>query len=146
MITIVVVIHLLVAMSMIGLILLQKTEGNAAGGGFSASANLSSMMQPRPRSNPLGRATVILGIAFFVTSLGLALLSKQAGPAPSIFTAPADAAKNAPKVNEIRTDPAAPAAPEAGGTPAPNLGGTPAPSLGGTAAPAPAGAPAVPTN
>ncbi len=147
MITIVVVIHLLVAMSMIGLILLQKTEGNAAGGGFSASASLSSM-QPRPRSNPLGRATAVLGIAFFVTSLGLALLSKEAGPAPSIFTTPADAAKNAPKVNEIRTDPTAPAAPEAGGTPAPAMGGTPAPSLGGTAAPpaAPAGAPAVPTN
>jgi preprotein translocase subunit SecG len=142
MITIVVVIHLLVAVSMIGLILLQKTEGNASGGGFSASSNLSSMMQPRSRANPLSRATVVLGIAFFATSLGLALLSKQAGPAPSLFAAPAEAAKSAPKVDEIRTEPGAPVTE----TPAPALD-APAPTPAPTPAPAaPAGAPAVPTN
>ncbi len=147
MLTVVVVLHLVVAMSMIGLILLQKTEGNASGGGFSASANIGSMMQPRPRANPLSRATVIMGIAFFATSLGLALLSKHAGPAaPSIFATPAVDGANAPKVNEIRTDgptPPAAAAPAAGGleTPAPAFGGS-APA----APPAPAGAPAVPNN
>ena len=138
MITVVVVIHLLVAIAMIGLILLQKTEGNASGGGFSASSNLSSMMQPRTRANPLSRATVIMGIAFFGTSIGLALLSKQAGPAPSLFAAPVEAGKNAPKVDEIRTDSAAPVTE----TPAPTLDApapTPAPA-------APSGAPAVPTN
>lgn len=134
MITVVVVIHLLVALSMIGLILLQKTEGNASGGGFSAASSLGSMMQPRPRSNPLSRATVILGIAFFATSLGLALLSKQAGPAPSIFETPD--AKSAPKVNELRADPT----PASGSTPAPSLDAQPA------APAAPAGAPAVPNN
>ena len=138
MITVVVVIHLLVAISMIGLILLQKTEGNASGGGFSSSSSLSSMMQPRSRANPLSRATVIMGIAFFATSIGLAILSKQIGPAPSLFAAPVDATKNAPKVDDIRTDSAAPATE----TPAPALDApapTPAPA-------APAGAPAVPTN
>lgn len=147
MITVVVVIHLIVAMTMIGLILLQKTEGNAAGGGFSANANMSSMMQPRPRANPLSRATVIMGIAFFATSLGLALLSKQAGPAPSIFAAPGAAVDaNAPKVNEIRTDGPVP---PAGDAPAAGALETPAPSFGGSPTPAPsapAGAPAVPNN
>jgi len=152
MITVVVVIHLIVAMSMIGLILLQKTEGNASGGGFSASSSMSSMMQPRPRANPLGRATVFLGIAFFATSLGLALMSKQAGPAPSIFTAPTDA--GGPKVNEIRTEPVpgAPPAADATGpsvpseTPAPDFGGGAAPSVAPSVPTAPAGAPAVPNN
>jgi preprotein translocase subunit SecG len=142
MITVIVVIHLLIAMAMIALILLQKTEG-AAGGGLAASANLSSMMQPRARANPLSRATVFLGIAFFGTSIGLALLSKEAGPAPSIFVAP-DAA-NAPRVDELRTDPTA----QPSGTPAPNLDATPAPNLNGPAVPAvPQGgaAPAVPSN
>jgi len=152
MITVVVVIHLIVAMTMIGLILLQKTEGNASGGGFSANASMSSMMQPRPRANPLSRATVIMGIAFFATSLGLALLSKQAGPAPSIFAAPgAVDAAGAPKVNEIRTDAPTADAPADAPSSAPAAGGleTPAPSFGGPtvpATPAPAGAPAVPNN
>ncbi len=149
MITVVVVIHLLIALAMIGLILLQKTEGNSAGGGFSASANLSSMMQPRTRANPLSQATVVLGIAFFGTSLGLALLSKQAGPAPSIFAVPEAASGNAPKVTDIRgeTPPADAAAPNAPGSAAP-ASGTPAPSLEGLfQAPAvPQGAPAVPNN
>lgn len=152
MITVVVVIHLLVAMVMIGLILLQKTEGNAAGGGFAANASLNSMMQPRTRANPLSRATVILGIAFFATSLGLALLSKATGPAPSLFTPAATTADGpAPRVDEIRG-----AAPAADAAPAvPGATGTPAPSFGPPAAPAapaapPAGpqggAPQVPNN
>ena len=142
MITVVVVIHLLIAMAMIALILLQKTEG-AAGGGLAVSANLSSMMQPRARANPLSRATVFLGVAFFVTSIGLALLSKQTGgPAPSIFVAPDT--ESAPRVNELRADPTAPPT----GTPIPNLDGTPAPNLGGPVVPAvpQGGAPAVPSN
>jgi preprotein translocase subunit SecG len=145
MLTVVVAIHLVVAFSMIGLILLQKTEGNASGGGFSASASMTSMMQPRSRSNPLSRATVVFGIMFFATSLGLALLSKQAGTAPSIFAAPVSADGATPKVNDIRTDaPETDAAPAAGGqeTPAPSFGGTPTPA----APSAPVGAPAVPNN
>src|ERR1700759_3710270 len=112
MITVVVVIHLLVAMVMIGLILLQKTEGNASGGGFSGQASLS-MMQPRARPNPLSRATVVMGIAFFATSIGLALLSKQNGPAPSLFVAPSTSGPQ-PKVNDIRQ----PSAPTSSETPA----------------------------
>jgi preprotein translocase subunit SecG len=149
MITVVVVIHLIVAMVMIGLILLQKTEGNAAGGGFSANASLSSAMQPRARPNPLSQATVVLGIAFFATSLGLAILAKATGPAPSLFTPAATDASSgpAPRVDEIRTTPAdapAPAVPAV-----PGASGTPAPSFNApAAAPAPAqsGAPQVPNN
>ncbi len=151
MITVVVVIHLLIALAMIGLILLQKTEGNSAGGGFAASSSLNSMMQPRTRANPLSQATVVLGIAFFASSLGLALLSKQAGPAPSIFAAPEAASGAAPRVSDIRTEAepapagAPAAAPPASGAPA---SGTPAPSFDGLAAPpsVPQGAPAVPNN
>jgi len=72
MLTVLIVIHIMVAVSLIGLILLQKTEGNSAGGGFSVSS-MTAMMQPRARPNPLSRATTVLGIGFFVTSLGQAL-------------------------------------------------------------------------
>jgi preprotein translocase subunit SecG len=134
MVTVILIVHLFIAMAMIGLILLQKTEGNAAGGGFSASANMSSMMQPRARPNALGRATAILGIAFFATSLGLALIAKQTGPVRSVLDTPAAATGDAPKVNEIRgEEPAAPAAPPAAEAPAP-------------AAPAAPAVPTVPNN
>lgn len=147
MITVIVIIHLLVAMAMIGLILLQKTEGNASGGGFSAGASITSAMQPRARANPLSRATVVLGITFFATSIGLALLSKATGPAPSLFTPAADSASGPqPRVDDVQTPTSASAA-----TTAP-AAGTPAPSFDGLAAPAapPAipqgGAPQVPNN
>lgn len=148
MITVVVVVHIIVAMVMIGLILLQKTEGNAAGGGFAANASLSGMMQPRARPNPLSRATVILGIAFFATSIGLALLAKATGPVPSLFTSPAasDASGPAPRVDDIR----APAAPASDAAPAvPGAASTPAPSFDapGAAPVVPqSGAPQVPNN
>lgn len=151
MVTVIVVIHLLIAIAMIGLILMQKSEGNAAGGGFAASANLSSMMQPRARANPLTNATVILGILFFGTSISLALISKRAGPAPSIFAAPPAAATGAaPRVSDIKGEGDAPAAPSTGAAPgeapiAPSFGGSAAPSAP-PAVPQNGGAPAVPNN
>ena len=126
MLTVFVVIHILIAVGLIALILLQKSEGNAAGGGFSVSAT-AAMMQPRSRPNPLSRATTILGITFFATSLGIALLAKNVGPAPSLLnSSPATSSGRAPRVDEIATPTAEPAA-------------TPAPE-----ASAPAAAPAVP--
>ena len=115
MLTVLIVIHLMIAISLIALILFQKSEGNAAGGGFSVSA--MSAMQPRARPNPLSRATTILGIGFFVTSIGLALVAKNLGPAPSLLNSnPATASGRAPRVDEVTTPAAtAPAekAPEA---------------------------------
>jgi len=74
--TVILVIHLLIALSMITLILLQKSEGFASGGGMMGGASLTGMTQARSRANPLTRATAILGISFFATSLTLALLAK----------------------------------------------------------------------
>ncbi|MHB1204195.1 MAG: preprotein translocase subunit SecG [Rhodospirillaceae bacterium] len=134
MLTVFIVIHILIAVGLIGLILLQKSEGNSAGGGFSVSS-MTTMMQPRARPNPLSRATTILGIGFFVTSLSLALISKTVGPAPSILDVPgASSSGRAPRVDEVRTPAAAtPAA-------APGAPATP----GGPTAAEPA-APVVPT-
>jgi preprotein translocase subunit SecG len=103
MLTVLIVVHLMIAIGLIGLILLQKSEGNAAGGGFSVSS-VTAMMQPRARPNPLTRATTILGITFFATSLGLAVIAKNVGPAPSLLDSnPGTAAGRAPRVDEIRT-------------------------------------------
>jgi len=99
MVNVILTIHLLIAIGLVALILMQKTEGNASGGGFSQSSVTS--MQPRPRPNAISRATTILGICFFVTSIGLALIAKNSAPTSSIIDAPASAAKDAPKVTDI---------------------------------------------
>jgi len=113
MIQVLVVIHLLIAAVMIMLILLQKSEG-AQGGGFAATASVNTMSQPRARPNPLSRATTVLGICFFATSLGLALLAKPRTTNTSIF-APQVEGPAVPKVGDVpglppvEAQPAAPA-------------------------------------
>ncbi len=90
MIQVLLIIHLIVAAALILLILLQKSEGGAAGAGMSATASVSTMMQPRARPNPLSRMTTWLGIGFFATSLGLALLAKPETAPSSMFTPQVD--------------------------------------------------------
>jgi preprotein translocase subunit SecG len=111
MIQVLVVIHLLIAIIMIALILLQKSEG-AAGAGFSAAASVAAMNQPRARANPLSRATTVLGICFFATSLGLAMLAKPRDPSTSLF-APQVEGPAVPKVDEAPAADGAPAVPVA---------------------------------
>lgn len=79
--TVVIVVHLMVVLAMIGLVLLQRSEGGALGIGGGQGAFMSG----RGAGNMLTRSTAVLAAAFFATSLGLALLSKyQASPSDVI--------------------------------------------------------------
>lgn len=131
--TVVLALHLLVTAVLIFLILLQKTEGNAAGGGFGGGVSLSAMMQPRSRPNALTRATSILAVTFFATSITLALLARN-HTAPTSIIAPVATTGGVavPKVSDSVIE--TPAAPAAG-----------APADAAPAAPAGDAAPAVPT-
>jgi preprotein translocase subunit SecG len=68
--TVLIVIHLMVVSAMIGVVLLQKSEGGGLGIG-STGGFLSS----RGTANVLTRATALLGATFFVTSLFLSILA-----------------------------------------------------------------------
>ena len=68
--TVIVVIHLMVVATMIGVVLLQKSEGGGLGIG-STGGFLSS----RGTSNVLTRTTAILAGVFFATSLVLSVLA-----------------------------------------------------------------------
>jgi len=126
--SVVVIIHVFIAVALVGMILLQKTEGNASGAGFSGGASVESMMRPRARPNPMGRATAILGICFFATSLTLAVMSKPAHRQNASFMAEPSRTPAVPKVDETpsvpKTDeapaPAAPTAPSSQGPVVPN--------------------------
>jgi len=76
---------MIIAVIMIGMILLQKSEGGAMGGGLTGGASVTGMAQARARVTPLNRATTFVGICFFVTSLALALLARPKDAPTSIF-------------------------------------------------------------
>ena len=68
--TVIIVIHLMIVLAMIGLVLLQRSEGGGLGMGGAAG-----FMSNRGTANMLTRATAILAGLFFVTSLVLSLLA-----------------------------------------------------------------------
>ncbi len=98
MITVVFVIHILIALAMIGLILVQRSEGGALGMGGGGGG----MMSSRSTANLLTRATAVLAGSFMVTSLVLTMLAgrdtgstsilDQGGTPPAPIEAPAEPA------------------------------------------------------
>jgi len=75
--TVLIVIHLMVVVAMIGMVLLQRSEGGALGmGGGGGGGGGSGFMSARGAANALTRSTGILAAAFFVTSITLSILAK----------------------------------------------------------------------
>lgn len=72
MITVVIVVHLIIAVGLIAVVLLQKSEGGALGVG---GGGMSGFMSGRSTANLLTRTTAVLAAGFFVTSITLALLA-----------------------------------------------------------------------
>ncbi|SHF10407.1 preprotein translocase subunit SecG [Microbulbifer donghaiensis] len=76
----VLVVHVLTALSIIGLILLQQGKGAEAGASFGAGAS-QTVFGSQGSGNFFSRLTAIMATVFFVTSIGLALLAKQGAEA-----------------------------------------------------------------
>jgi preprotein translocase subunit SecG len=70
------IIHVLVALAVIGLVLLQQGRGADAGAGFGGGAS-TSLFGARGAASFLSRTTAILATVFFVTSLSLAYLADK---------------------------------------------------------------------
>jgi preprotein translocase subunit SecG len=73
------VIQLIVTIAMVIVVLLQRSEGGALGMGGGGSG-LGGMFSPRGAADTLTRTTAILAILFFLSSLGLTLLSVHGRP------------------------------------------------------------------
>lgn len=69
--TVLIVIHLMVVLALVGVVLLQRSEGGGLGIGGG-----SGFMTARGASNALTRTTGILAIAFFATSLALSIMAR----------------------------------------------------------------------
>lgn len=71
------VIHLIVCICLIGAVLLQRSEGGALGMGGGGGGGGGGFMSGRGAANALTRATALLTVAFFATSIMLTLIARQ---------------------------------------------------------------------
>lgn len=113
MLTVILVIHLLIAIALVILILLQPSEGGgiglgSAGGGGAGGGGFGGMMTGRGTANFMTRATAVLAACFMATSIGLTMLSGGGEERSILDDLPAAGAPAAPGPD------GQPAAPEEG--------------------------------
>jgi preprotein translocase subunit SecG len=108
-------VHVLLALMIIGLVLLQRGKGAEAGAGFGSGAS-GTVFGARGTSTLFSKLTAVFAGLFFVTSLTLAYLGSHATPQPTsvLERAAQAAAATAP----TKAPPVTPATPPAS-TPAP---------------------------
>ncbi len=75
---IIIVIHVMLGLSIIGLIMMQQGKGADAGASF-GSGSAGSVFGAQGAASFLSRTTAIMAALFFVTSLGLAFLNSKKG-------------------------------------------------------------------
>ena len=107
MITVVFVIHILIALALVCLVLLQRSEGGALGIGGGGGGG---MMSSRSSANLLTRATAFLAAVFMTTSLVLTMMASsrtaptsildQGGSPPAPLEAPAEPASPTVPISE----------------------------------------------
>ncbi len=109
MMTVLLVIHLMVAAALVGVVLLQRSEGGALGIG-GGGAGSGGFLTGRGQANLLTRVTAGLALAFFTTSILLTIVGNQTGPKGSVFDSPATTTAPAADGKAAPAEPTAPAA------------------------------------
>lgn len=122
-------IHLILALLLIGVVLLQRSEGGGLGMGSSGGA-----ISGRAAATALGKVTWILAAMFIVTSISMTILASRSASTASVIDQ-MGAEQPAPKAP-------APALPAGGDLLPPSNDGTPAAPPAATAPAAPPAAPA----
>jgi preprotein translocase subunit SecG len=107
--SILIVIQLFVSIAMICVVLLQRSEGGALGMGGGGSG-LGGLFSPRGAADTLTRTTAILAVLFFLTSLGLTVLSLHGRPQSLLEANPGAPVQTLP-IGKSPPKPAAPAVP-----------------------------------
>jgi preprotein translocase subunit SecG len=119
---VIIVIHLMLVLALIGVVLLQRSEGGGLGIGGSGGGFMSS----RGTANMLTRVTAVLAGLFFVTSLVLSILAGldrkptsiiqggQSAPTVPGAPAPLGGGDGGGLLKQLQGAPAAPAAPPSG--------------------------------
>ncbi|MFD9897221.1 preprotein translocase subunit SecG [Mesorhizobium sp. NPDC059025] len=145
--TVLIVIHLMIVLALVGVVLLQRSEGGGLGIGGG-----SGFMTARGAANALTRATAILAAAFFATSLILSIfaryggkptdfldrapITQQTGGKGVLDQLPGNTTPAAPAGNTAPTPPSGDAAKPQSTQPAAPANDAAAPAANGTTAPA----------
>jgi preprotein translocase subunit SecG len=104
------IVHLFVTLALIGVVLIQRSEGG--GLGIGSSQGMGSFMSGRGTANLLTRTTAILATVFMVLSLTLALLNRgTTGVAGSLLGTPSPISGTAPATPAPPPPPALPKGP-----------------------------------
>lgn len=110
---IVLIVHLIIALCLIGIVLIQRSEG----GGLGIGGGGGGAMTGRPAVSPLGKLTWLFGIAFVITSITLTVLAAQNAtggsvldgdallPPPASDTAPANDILLPPSTSDVPLTP-----------------------------------------
>jgi preprotein translocase subunit SecG len=115
------VIHVVAALGIIGLVLLQHGKGADMGAAF-GSGSAGSVFGSSGSANFMSRTTAILAAVFFISSIGLTVFATKKGEGKGVMTQPVEPAQSQSLPGQIPTPPASSA-------PAPVI---PVPGLPGT--------------
>jgi len=100
---IIVVVHLVVAVIIVGLVLLQQGKGADAGASFGAGAS-QTVFGASGSGNFLVRATTVAAVIFFITSLSLSLVAKNQTGFSSTTGLPVVSPEVLESVSEVEAD------------------------------------------
>ena len=103
--TVLLMMHLLLALALVGVVLIQRSEG----GGLGIGGGMGGLMSGRGTADFLTRTTAILAACFMATSMILAILAADDRTQGSILDKP-QPASSAPAVPEKPTGPSVPLA------------------------------------
>lgn len=111
--TVIIIVHLVIVLSLVAVVLLQRSEGGigmgtGGGGGGGGAGGLGGFMSGRGQANALTRATAVLAALFFLTSLSLGILAGYDRAPTSLFD-------NAAPLSAPPTQPGGGSAPGTGG-------------------------------
>ena len=87
------IVHLILAVALIGVVLLQRSEGGALGiGGGGGGGGMSGFLTGAATANLLTRATAVIAALFIASSMGLAIVSGSKRAPTSVVTGTGSAA------------------------------------------------------
>ncbi len=119
---IILTVHVLVAMGIVTLVLIQHGKGADVGAAF-GTGSAGSVFGSAGSANFLSRLTAVLAVVFFLSSMGLTWISTKRGVSKGVMAAPPatqsapDKAPGVPGASGVPTAPASKA--EKGETPVP---------------------------
>ncbi|WP_420859851.1 preprotein translocase subunit SecG [Marivivens marinus] len=90
---VVLVIHLILALSLIGIVLIQRSEG----GGLGMGGGGGGVMSARSAATALGKLTWILAIGFICTSIALTIIAAEKSAGASVVDGATEATEAAPE-------------------------------------------------